>query len=76
MRKFLIPIGFFVLIGILLAMNLLVPSIHPAMLVPLLLMALAFKFYFATVALMRMRNLILERERYTSWITNVLKGKQ
>jgi heme exporter protein C len=48
------------------------PSIHPSMLAPLLLMSLAFTFYFFTVALMRMRNEILERERHTTWVARVL----
>ena len=44
------------------------PAIHPSMLVPLLLMVLAFQLYFFTVALLRMRNEILERERHTAWV--------
>jgi heme exporter protein C len=43
------------------------------MLAPLLLMSLAFTFYFFTVALMRMRNEILERERHTSWVSKELE---
>lgn len=48
------------------------PSIHPSMLAPLLLMALGFKLYFVTVALMRMRYKILEREKHTQWVAQVL----
>lgn len=48
------------------------PSIHSSMLTPLLLMAGAFQLYFFTVALMRMRNEILERERHTSWVNQIM----
>ena len=50
------------------------PSIHPTMLIPLLLMGLSFKLYYATITLMRMRNLILQRERYASWINDAIKA--
>lgn len=49
-----------------------VPSIHSSMLAPLLLMVVGFKLYFITVALMRMRYKILEREKHTQWVTQVL----
>jgi len=49
------------------------PSIHLSMLIPLLLMALAFKFYYATVVLMRARCEILERERNTEWVQTLVK---
>jgi heme exporter protein C len=49
------------------------PSIHSSMLTPLLLMAGAFQLYFFTVALMRMRNEILERERHTSWVGQIME---
>jgi heme exporter protein C len=52
-----------------------VPTIATSMLIPLLLMAMAFTFYFFTVVLMRMRNDILERERHTGWVTQVLESK-
>ncbi|HSW52317.1 MAG TPA: heme ABC transporter permease [Sulfuricaulis sp.] len=51
------------------------PSIHPSMLAPLFLMAFAFTFYFVTVSLLRMRNEILERERHTTWVTDMLESK-
>ncbi len=50
------------------------PTIHPSMLIPLLLMALAFTFYFVVVVLMRLRNEILERERHTAWVAEVLES--
>ena len=52
------------------------PAIHPTMLIPLLLMALAFTFYFAVVVLMRIRNEILERERHTAWVAEVLESER
>ena len=51
------------------------PSIHISMLIPLLLMAAGFTFYFFTVALLRMRNEILERERHTHWVAELIGGK-
>jgi heme exporter protein C len=51
------------------------PSIHPSMLVPLLIMVIGFKLYFATVVLMRMRYAILEREKYTQWVAEVVGTK-
>lgn len=51
------------------------PSIHISMLIPLLLMAASFTFYFFTVMLLRMRNEILERERHTHWVAELIGGK-
>ena len=44
------------------------PSIHISMLIPLLLMAVAFKLYYALTVLMRARCEVLERERNSSWV--------
>ncbi len=44
------------------------PAIHMSMLVPLLIMALAFKLYFLTNLLMRARCELLERERGSAWV--------
>ena len=52
-----------------------VPTIATSMLIPLLLMALAFTFYFFTVVLIRMRNDILERERHTGWVAQMLGSR-
>lgn len=49
------------------------PSIHASILVPLLVMAVAFKTFFATVVLMRMRYEILEREKHSSWVMQVVQ---
>jgi len=48
------------------------PTIHTSLLVPLLVMAVAFKSFFVTTVLMRMRNELLERERDTQWVTDVV----
>ncbi|VAX13599.1 Cytochrome c-type biogenesis protein CcmC, putative heme lyase for CcmE [hydrothermal vent metagenome] len=45
-----------------------------SMLIPLLTMFLAFKLYFATTLLMRARVEILERERNTTWMKNMITG--
>lgn len=50
------------------------PSIHPSMLWPLLLMALAFQCYYFTVALMRARAELLDRERRSAWVKEALLG--
>ena len=44
------------------------PSIDMRMLIPLLLMAVAFKLYYAVVLLMRARCEVLARERNTQWV--------
>jgi len=49
------------------------PSIDVSMLVPLLLMALAFKLYYATVVLMRARCEVLERERNSRWVQSLVE---
>lgn len=44
------------------------PSIHLSMLIPLLLMAIAFKLFYLLALLLRMRGEILARERNTGWV--------
>jgi len=44
------------------------PSIDMRMLIPLLLMAVAFKLFYAVSVLMRARNEVLDRERNTQWV--------
>jgi heme exporter protein C len=51
------------------------PTIYISMLIPLLLMAVAFTTFFFTVVLMRMRNEILERERHTSWVAELIHAE-
>jgi heme exporter protein C len=52
-----------------------VPAIHWTMLVPLLLMALAFKLYFAMVLLIRARSEVLQRERNSEWVRELMNEK-
>jgi len=49
------------------------PAIHPSLLIPLLIMALAFTLFFVTLLLVRLRAEILHRERYTGWVTELVK---
>jgi len=51
------------------------PSIHISMLIPLLLMALSFKLYYACVVLMRARCEVLERERSAGWVRELVETK-
>ena len=51
------------------------PTIDPSMLIPLLLMAVAFTVFFFMVLLLRMRNEILERERHTAWVAEIIGTK-
>ena len=51
------------------------PSIHLSMLIPLLLMAGAFKLYYAFVVLMRARCEVLERERGRGWVQELVRSK-
>lgn len=50
------------------------PSIHVSMLVPLLLMAVAFKFYYLIAMLQRARLELLQRERNAQWVKALLEG--
>ncbi|MEW6353012.1 MAG: heme ABC transporter permease CcmC [Pseudomonadota bacterium] len=43
-------------------------AIVPSMLIPLLILAFAFKFFYVTVLLMRTRCEVLERERNSAWV--------
>jgi heme exporter protein C len=49
------------------------PSMAPAMLTALLVMVLAFWLYCIAAALMRVRSIILERERHTQWARRLLE---
>ena len=48
------------------------PSIHISMLIPLLLMAFAFKFYYLTSLLMRARGELLKREQNSRWVKELV----
>ena len=50
------------------------PSIHIDMLIPLLLMAVAFKLYYVTSVLMRARAELLLREQNSRWVKEVVEN--
>ncbi len=51
------------------------PSIHVDMLIPLLVMAVAFKFYYAIAMLQTAKVEILKREQNTQWVKKLLETK-
>jgi heme exporter protein C len=51
------------------------PAMHWSMLVPLLLMAIAFKLFFALVLMIRARNEVLRRERNSAWVRELMNAK-
>ncbi len=51
------------------------PSIHLSMLIPLLLMAGAFKLFFFTTVLMRARTEVLEREQRSAWVRDIVASR-
>lgn len=51
------------------------PSVHPDMLVPLLVMAVAFKTFFGLVLLMRSRCELLIRERNSQWVKELVANE-
>jgi len=50
------------------------PSIHWSMLIPLLLMALAFKVYFVISLFQRVRAELLHRERNSRWVEELVQS--
>jgi heme exporter protein C len=52
------------------------PSMDASMLWPLLIMAIAFKVYFAWVLIVRIRNEIISRERATKWVRELVTKAQ
>jgi heme exporter protein C len=49
------------------------PSMDMSMLIPLLTMAISFKLYYGAVVLMRARAEIVERERNTRWVQEMVE---
>lgn len=49
------------------------PSMHISMLIPLLVMAVAFKTYFLSLLFMRSRSEVLAREKNASWVKEIVK---
>ncbi len=52
------------------------PAMAQTMLWGMLLMALCFWMYSIAVALIRVRAIILERERHTEWVKQLLAGEK
>ena len=50
------------------------PSIHWSMLIPLILMALAFQFYYASTLFQSCRGELLKRERNSKWVAELNEG--
>ena len=50
------------------------PSIDVSMLIPLLIMAVAFKLFYVTLLLSRTRAEILRREKKTGWVRELVKS--
>ena len=48
------------------------PSIHMSMLIPLIIMFLAFKLYFFSVLLVRARGEILNQEKNSRWVRQLV----
>ena len=51
------------------------PSIHLSMLLPLLSMAIAFKFYYVFGLFIRTRKELLQRERNTGWVKELIDNE-
>ena len=51
------------------------PSIHISMLIPLLLMAVSFKLYYAASVLMRARAELLKREQNARWVKEIVANE-
>lgn len=51
------------------------PSIHMDMLIPLLIMSLAFTFYFFYMMLIRARSEIVEQERNSRWVQELVSQR-
>lgn len=52
------------------------PSIHIDMLIPLLLMATAFKFLYLLVLLLKMRANLFEQDMHSGWVKKIIQDKQ
>jgi heme exporter protein C len=51
------------------------PSIAVSMLIPLLVMGVAFTLYYAATVLMRARSEVLDRERNSSWVQDLVQAR-
>jgi heme exporter protein C len=48
-------------------------SMHPSMLLPLLIMCLAYTVYFATTLMLRLRAEIIDMERNSTWVGDIVR---
>ena len=48
------------------------PTIYLSMLIPLFIMAAAFQLFYFTLLLVRMRTELLEREKHTGWVAQIV----
>ncbi|MHB1566301.1 MAG: heme ABC transporter permease [Acidiferrobacter sp.] len=51
------------------------PKIYITMLIPLIVMSLAFMFFYLTMLLVRVRSEILVREKDANWVRKLIKGE-
>jgi heme exporter protein C len=51
------------------------PSIHIDMLIPLLVMAVSFKFYYLIALMQRAKNEVLRRESGAKWVRKIVQGE-
>ena len=51
------------------------PSIHVTMLIPLLVMSLAYTTFFIAMLMVRVRSEILDQERNSSWVRELVSGE-
>lgn len=52
------------------------PAIHADMLIPLILMGLAFKFLYGALVLMRARDEVLVQEQNSRWVKEIVMGEK
>jgi heme exporter protein C len=50
------------------------PSIHVTMLIPLLIMSIAYTTFFISMLMVRLRTEILDQERNSSWVRELVMG--
>ena len=50
------------------------PSMDTRMLIPLLIMAIAYTTFFAAMLMVRLRTEVIDQERNTSWVRELVMG--
>ena len=51
------------------------PAMPPSMLIPLLLMALGFNFFYGYALFLRAQNMVLNNERKSKWVKELVMEK-